>query len=166
MQMGLLGVLLTFISYLLMLSATQASVPPSIDINTSSFTISSSDLRITRDLIPPRPNSSWLEQRRNSFQLSRIMGIAGKPVATAHRVSYTIDPRHSSLALPNRHTPQTAQKAAPAARNAADPAALGFLGLGLIALGLVRRRKKHEQALPGAQHEKQPASHDTAAAAI
>jgi hypothetical protein len=165
MRTGLLGVLLTFASYPLMLSATLASVSSSIDIDTGSFTISSSDLQITRDLIPPPPNSAWLEQRRNSFRLSQIMGFAGKPIATARRVRYTIDARHSSLALPNLRPPQATQKAARPASNVPDPAPLGFFGLGLIALGMIRRRKKLEQALPGTQHERKAVLHNTTAAA-
>ena len=171
MRTGILGMFLASTSYLVMLTPAQASIQSSIDIDTASFTISAKDLQITRDLIPLPPNSAWLELRRNSFRLSPIMGFAGKPIATARRVSFKIDPRHPSLALPKASPPPTTQKAALPVSSVPDPAPLGFLGLGLIALGLARRRKKFEQALPGteklpsAKKENNPILHNSAAAA-
>ena len=171
MRTGLFGVFLTLTSCLILITPAQASIQSSIDIDTASFTISAKDLQITRNLIPLPPNSTWLEQRRNSFRLSPIMGFAGKPIATARRVSFKIDPRHPSLALPKASPPPTTQKAALPVSSVPDPAPLGFLGLGLIALGLARRRKKLEQALPGAENlpgagkENNPIPHNSAAAA-
>jgi MYXO-CTERM domain-containing protein len=146
-----------------MLSAAQAAVPANIDIDTASFTISSSDLQITRNLIPLPPDSAWFEQRRSSIRLSPIVGFAGKPIAPARRVSYDLEPPQS-LALPNAKSPQAIdQQVALPASSVPDPAPLGFLGLGLIALGLARRRKRRLLALPGT--EKEPARHNTIAVA-